>query len=54
MMHCLVSNSRERLDEFDELHVHMPRLVDLIHVGLHCKVEQWAYFTSSKVIVTDA
>ena len=54
MMHCLVGNSSERLDEFDELHVHMPRLVDLIHVGLHRKVEEWAYLTSSKVIVADA
>ena len=53
-MHCLVGDSRERLDEFDELHVHMPCLVDLIHVGLHREVKEWAYLTSSKVIVADA
>ena len=54
MIHSFVGNSSKSLDKFNELHVHVPCLVDLIHVSLHCKVVQRAYLSSSKVIVTDS
>ena len=54
LVYRFLSDSRNTLNKFDKNHVHMTGAIDLIYLGLHGMIEQWSYFSSAKVVITDS
>ena len=50
----LLSHSRNSFYKLNEVHIHVPRAVDLIDLGYHGEVKEWPDLSLSKILIDDS